>query len=39
MSDEERISLDIDYAKGNSFKNDLKLLLKTFPALFQEERV
>lgn len=39
MSEEERISLDIEYAKSNSFKSDLKLLLKTFPALLQEERV
>ena len=39
MSEEERISLDIDYAKNNSFKKDIKLLFKTFPALFQEERV
>lgn len=39
MSEEERISLDIEYAKNNSFKNDFKLLLRTFPALLQEERV
>ncbi|MGJ3234241.1 sugar transferase [Marivirga sp.] len=39
MSEEERISLDIDYAKNNSFKSDLGLLFKTFPALVQEARV
>jgi lipopolysaccharide/colanic/teichoic acid biosynthesis glycosyltransferase len=39
MSEEERISLDVDYAKNNSFMKDMKLLLKTFPALVQEERV
>jgi lipopolysaccharide/colanic/teichoic acid biosynthesis glycosyltransferase len=39
MSDEERISLDVDYAKNNSFKDDLLLVLRTFKALFQEARV
>jgi len=39
MSEDERISLDISYAKNNSFMNDVRLLLRTFPALFQEERV
>ncbi|SMG41932.1 Sugar transferase involved in LPS biosynthesis (colanic, teichoic acid) [Marivirga sericea] len=39
MSEEERIALDVDYAKNNSFIKDMKLLLKTFPALVQEERV
>ncbi len=39
MSEEERISLDVDYAKNNSFMKDMRLLLKTFPALLQEERV
>ncbi|WP_296623022.1 sugar transferase [Marivirga sp.] len=39
MSEEERISLDFDYAKNNSFKNDMKLLFKTVPALLQEEKV
>ncbi|WP_188464788.1 sugar transferase [Marivirga lumbricoides] len=39
MSEAERISLDVTYAKENSFMKDMKLLLKTFPALVQEERV
>ncbi len=39
MSEEERISLDISYAKENSFYKDIKLLFQTFPALMQEEKV
>lgn len=39
MSEEERISLDIEYAKNNSFSRDMMLLLKTVPALLQEEKV
>ncbi len=39
MSEDERIALDISYAKNNSFRYDIKLLLKTIPALFQEEAV
>ncbi|MBK6266505.1 sugar transferase [Marivirga sp. S37H4] len=39
MSESERIALDISYAKENSFMTDMKLLLKTFPALLQEEKV
>lgn len=39
MSEQERISLDFDYAQNNSFKNDMVLLLKTVPALLQEEKV
>ena len=39
MSDEERRQLDNDYAKGFSFWTDLKILLKTIPALFQKESV
>lgn len=39
MSEDERISLDIDYAKNNSFKSDLSLLLRTLPALVQEAKV
>ncbi len=39
MSEEERISLDMEYAKHNSFSSDMMLLLKTVPALFQEEKV
>lgn len=39
MSEDERISLDVEYARSNSFKYDIGLILKTFPALLQEERV
>ncbi|MEQ8475968.1 sugar transferase [Fulvivirga sp.] len=39
MSEEERIKLDIDYANKNSFIYDIGLILKTFPALIQKEKV
>ncbi|GAB3342713.1 hypothetical protein GCM10027429_32640 [Marivirga atlantica] len=39
MSEQERIDLDMSYAKNHSFMFDIKLLLKTVPALFQEEAV
>lgn len=39
MSIEERISLDIEYAKKNSFLGDLQIIFKTFPALIQKESV
>ena len=39
MSEEERIKLDITYANKNSFLFDLGLILKTFPALLQKEKV
>jgi len=39
MSDEERRQLDNDYANHFSFWMDLKILLKTIPALFQKEAV
>ncbi|HWK56114.1 MAG TPA: sugar transferase [Parapedobacter sp.] len=39
MSDEERRRLDNDYASDFSFWMDLKILLKTVPALFQRESV
>ncbi len=39
MSEEERIKLDIDYARKNSFLFDISLILRTFPALMQEEKV
>lgn len=39
MSEEERIKLDIDYARKNSFLFDISLIFKTFPALLQEEKV
>jgi len=39
MSDEERRRLDNDYAEHFSFLMDLKVLLKTIPALLQKEKV
>ncbi len=39
MSEEERISLDNDYAKSFGMWFDLKLLLRTIPALLQKENV
>ena len=39
MSEEERLMLDNTYAKNNSFWYDIKLILKTVPALFQKENV
>lgn len=35
MSEEERIALDIEYARSYGWKMDLKIMLMTFPALFQ----
>lgn len=39
MSEEERKSLDNKYAQNFSFWNDIRLILKTIPALFQKENV
>jgi len=39
MSEDERLMLDNTYAQNHSFKNDIKLILKTIPALFQKENV
>lgn len=39
MSDEERKALDNQYARNNSFWLDLKIILRTIPALFQKENV
>jgi lipopolysaccharide/colanic/teichoic acid biosynthesis glycosyltransferase len=39
MSEDERLMLDNVYAQTYSLKNDLKLILKTIPALFQKESV
>lgn len=39
MSEDERLDLDNNYAMTHSFGNDMKLILKTFPALFQSENV
>ena len=39
MSEDERLMLDNVYAKNHSFLNDIRLILKTIPALFQKENV
>ncbi len=39
MSPEERIQLDIEYAKKNSFLFDMQIVLKTFVAVLQKEKV
>ncbi len=39
MSDEERKALDNQYAETYSFWGDIKLILRTIPALFQKENV
>lgn len=39
MSEEERMELDNDYARDYSFSRDIRLILKTVPALFQKENV
>lgn len=39
MSEEERKVLDNHYAKTYSFWGDIKLILRTIPALFQKENV
>ncbi len=39
MSEEERLMLDNVYALNYSFKNDIKLIMKTIPALLQKENV
>jgi len=39
MSEEERMALDNTYAQNHSFWYDIKLILKTIPALFQKENV
>lgn len=35
LSTEERVNLDVTYAKGVSFLMDIKILLKTVPAMWQ----
>ena len=39
MSEDERKMLDIKYARANGFWYDVKLILRTVPALFQSENV
>lgn len=39
MSEEERLMLDNVYARNHSVINDIRLVLKTIPALFQKENV
>lgn len=39
LSPEERIALDVEYARNNSFHSDLLLIAKTLPAMTQETAV
>ncbi|MEM1324743.1 MAG: sugar transferase [Bacteroidota bacterium] len=39
MSTDERVDLDVEYAQSCSFWYDMRLLLRTFPAMIQEEDV
>ncbi|MDB5009613.1 MAG: pssY [Mucilaginibacter sp.] len=39
MSEEDRLMLDNVYAQNHSFKNDIKLIIRTIPALLQKENV
>lgn len=39
MSEDERIALDMEYAMKNSLLLDVKIMLKTVPALLQKEKV
>ncbi|NNV54228.1 sugar transferase [Limnovirga soli] len=39
MSEEERLMLDNTYAQNHSLSYDIKLILRTIPALFQSENV
>lgn len=39
MSEKERIELDKKYAADHSFAHDVKLMIKTIPALLQKENV
>jgi len=39
MSEEERIALDNNYALNHSILLDIKIMLKTFPAMLQSENV
>jgi lipopolysaccharide/colanic/teichoic acid biosynthesis glycosyltransferase len=39
MSEEERLMLDNVYAQNHSLRNDVRLILKTIPALLQKESV
>jgi lipopolysaccharide/colanic/teichoic acid biosynthesis glycosyltransferase len=39
MSEEERLKLDNEYADESGLMYDIKLILKTIPALFQKENV
>lgn len=39
MSAEERKALDVEYARNYSLKLDIRILLMTVPALFQQENV
>jgi len=39
ISSEDRLMLDNTYASEHSLASDIRLIIKTIPALFQEENV
>jgi lipopolysaccharide/colanic/teichoic acid biosynthesis glycosyltransferase len=39
MSEQERVELDVEYSKKHSFWYDLRILIRTVPVIFQEDRV
>jgi len=39
MTEQERINLDVEYAENESMWLDIKIIFRTFPALFQKENV
>lgn len=39
MSESERVELDVEYSKNHSFWYDISILIKTIPAIFQEDDV
>lgn len=39
LSEDERMELDLAYAENSSFWFDMKIILKTFPALMQRETI
>ncbi|WBA43071.1 sugar transferase [Hymenobacter canadensis] len=39
MSEQERIALDVEYARRYSLWEDMRIILRTIPALFQKENV
>ncbi|RSK43121.1 sugar transferase [Hymenobacter rigui] len=39
MSEQERIALDVEYARHYSLWEDIRIMLRTIPAMFQKENV